>query len=405
MKKINLLIIGFVVVSVLGLLFLKRNFDDDSNLIGVYINDEYSSKIPLKDSGYYVDKIECDNGSSGEWDYTSWGLLTTNMNKKSKCNVYFKEDTITNSIKDELDTTGRCPSVNSDGSVNTEGVESENSLLCMAIDAYGTSYYFRGNVSNNYVYFAGLYWRIIRINGDGSIRLIYDGTTVHENGDASDDRIIGYSAFNEEYDDNTYVGYMYGIKGSSIYTETHANINDSTIKKYLDFWYENNIKDTSNEQYVVDNVFCNDRSLAKSDEGGGVGNNWTRYRWFEWRTIATSLICPQKNDAFTVNDAVRGNTALKYPISIISNDENELAGGFSDSVNENYYLFTGTMFWVLSADNFGQNIARNRDVRENGMGNNFDVSYNRHGVKPVINLKQGSLKSGDGTINNPYRID
>ena len=246
MKKRHLIVISFLILGT----FYWLNFKVDNStkdIIGVYIEGEYSNGVPLKDSGYYVDKIECDNNSLGEWDYVNWGLLTTNMSKKSKCNVYFNEDTIVNSIKSQLDTTGKCPIVNNDGTVNVTGAESENSLLCSAPDNYGTSYYYRGNVSNNYVYFAGFYWRIVRINGDSSVRIIYDGTTAHENGEASNDRIIGTSAFNEKNDDNAYVGYMYGTLNSSTYEETHANINDSTIKKYVDSWYENNIKGTNFE--------------------------------------------------------------------------------------------------------------------------------------------------------------
>ena len=72
-------------------------------------------------------------------------------------------------------------------------------------DDYGTTYYFRGAAQNNYVKFAGYYWRIIRINGDGSLRLIYDGTSAHANGEISIDRQIGTSAFNSSYNDNAYV--------------------------------------------------------------------------------------------------------------------------------------------------------------------------------------------------------
>ncbi len=266
MMKRYLIVISFLILGSCYLLSFKINDESTKNIIGVYINDEYSNSVPLKDSGYYADKIECDNNSSGEWDYVSWGLLTTNMSKKSKCNVYFRKDTIVNSIKSQLDTASQCPTVNDDGSVNVTSAESENSLLCSAPDNYGTSYYYRGNVSNNYVYFANFYWRIVRINGDGSIRIIYDGTVAHANGEASDDRIIGYSAFNERADDNAYVGYMYGIPSSSTYEETHANINDSTIKKYVDKWYENNIKDARYEQYLSDNLFCNDKSASNYRE-------------------------------------------------------------------------------------------------------------------------------------------
>ena len=162
MKKRYLIIISFLILGSFYWLNFKVKNENTGDTIGVYIEGEYSSSVPLKDSSYYVEKIECDNGSSGEWDYVNWGLLTTNMSKKSKCNVSFRKDTIVEAIKDELDTTGKCPSVNADGSVNVTSAESENSLLCSASDNYGTSYYYRGNVSNNYVYFANFYWQIGR---------------------------------------------------------------------------------------------------------------------------------------------------------------------------------------------------------------------------------------------------
>lgn len=100
------------------------------------------------------------------------------------------------------------------------------------------------------------------MNGDDSVRVIYDGTSAHTNGESSTDRRIGMSAFNSKDDDNAYVEYMYGKVGVSTYAETHANTNNSTIKTYIDTWYENNIKGTTNEQYIADIIFCNDRSFA-----------------------------------------------------------------------------------------------------------------------------------------------
>ena len=391
------------------------NDESTKNIIGVYINDEYSNNVPLKDSGYYVDKIECDNGSSGEWDYVNWGLLTTNMSKKSKCNVYFKKDIIVEVIKDELDTTDKCPIVNDDGSVNVTSAEFENSLLCSAPDNYGTSYYYRGNVTNNYVYFANLYWRIIRINGDGSIRMIYDGTSAHENGEASEDRIIGTSAFNEKSDDNAYVGYMYGTPGSATYEETHANINDSTIKKNVDNWYENNIKGTNYEQYLADNLFCNDRTISKYNPDNhsnyGFGAEFTNYvrAYGPWSAPSNTenakmkFYCKQLNDSFTVQSSL-GNMSLKYAISLLNKDELILSGLYSSgNSTKSNYLADGNNYWLISPDAFEELGAKVRNEKVNG--ESFNVVNVVYGVKPVINLKQGSLKHGDGTINNPYRIN
>ena len=78
--------------------------------------------------------------------------------------------------------------------------------LFTADDDDGASYYYRGAVKNNYVSLAGFIWRIIRQNGDGSIRLIYSGKTTSDTGTAV---TIGNSQYNEKYWDPTYVGYMY----------------------------------------------------------------------------------------------------------------------------------------------------------------------------------------------------
>ncbi len=409
MKKRYLIIISFLILESFYLLIFKMNDESTKNIIGVYINDEYSSNVPFKDSGYYVEKIECDNGSSGEWDYVNWGLFTTNMSKKSKCNVYFKEDTIVNSIKSQLDTTDKCPSVNADGAVNVTSSESENSLLCSAPDNYGTSYYYRGNVQNNYVYFAGFYWRIVRINGDGSIRIIYDGTVAHKNGEASEDRIIGQSAFNEQADDNAYVGYMYGTPGSSTYEETHANINDSTIKKYVDSWYENNLKGTNFEKYLADNLFCNDRTISNYNPlnfpnfGYGKYNTQYRYSYGPWSAPMSSDNAKMSFKCMTKNDS------LFLKIAIINKSEGVLAGGYSGG--SYYFLRDGNDSWEMSPDCYNGldgYLENGAAVRYSCGDGNIACDSNVtkvHGVKPVINLKQGSLKSGNGTITDAYLTD
>ena len=91
MKRKILLIVIFA-GTFLTTLVSRKNLD--KSLLGVYINDEYQEKIPTKDDGYYVEKVTCDNGASGTWDYTNWGLLTTNLTKKNKCNIYFKDSTV-----------------------------------------------------------------------------------------------------------------------------------------------------------------------------------------------------------------------------------------------------------------------------------------------------------------------
>ena len=386
-------------------------------VISAYIDGEYSSTIPGKNDGYVVDKVSCDNGAVGEWNNIDWGLLTTNLTKRTKCNVYFHKDYLAPIIA-QLDSTGKCPTMNADGSVNVTGVEATDGYLCKAKDSYGDSYYYRGNVTNNYVKFADKYWRIVRINGDGTVRVIYDGTSAHANGEANEDRQIGTSAFNSSYNDNVYVGYMYGQTGASTYAETHANTNNSAIKTYLDTWYENNIKGTANEQYLADNVFCNDRSISSNKPSSynnlGYGTNATAYRWYygPWDgngyNTKMMLTCPQKNDAFTVNDTIKGNGALTYGIGLLTADEVVLAGGWSSS-NYNYYLYSGKDYWLASPYFFffdppiSAIAARGLFVNFRGY---FSSNYVRSGLgaRPVFNLKAEVLKYGDGTASNPYRL-
>ena len=412
-RKIKIFIVLVSILS-MGIVFVRTYDFKDKNDIAVFIDEEKKDEIPLKDT-YVFDKAICDDEVSVSWNYKTWGLNINNLKKKVKCNLYFISDPIVDKIKTSLDTSGKCPSVNADGSVNVTSAESENSLLCSAPDNYGTSYYYRGNVSNNYVYFANFYWRIVRINGDGSIRIIYDGTSAHENGEASEDRIIGTSAFNEKSDDNAYVGYMYGNPGSATYEETHANINDSTIKKHVDNWYENNIKGTNYEQYLADNLFCNNRTISAYNPDNhsnyGFGAEFTNYErsYGPWSAPSNTenakmkFYCKQLNDSFTVQSSL-GNMSLKYAISLLNKDELVLSGQYrSGSSTKSNYLADGNNYWLISADAFDKQVAKVRIENVNG---EVDAIVNVvYGIKPVINLKQGSLKQGDGTINNPYRIN
>ena len=398
----------------------------DENLeLAIYVDDEKQSTIPGKDSGYTLDleKSSCTYGSIS-WDSDSWSPVVTvnnEVNGKVRCNLYFKEATAYDECigkygSDSLQcnivasvSTAECPIIRSDNTVWIDEVENTSSYICSAPDDYGVSYYFRGAVTNNYVLFAGYYWRILRINGDDSIRLIYDGTTAHQNGEASEDRQIGISAFNLSQNDNAYVGYMYGTVNSSTYENTHANVNNSTIKEVLDKWYEDHIKNTEYEKYISDTLFCNDRTFNSTNTGTGFGTSKTFYRWIRgpWDKDGTQyprFNCIQKSDRFTVNDTTMGNGSLNNPIGLITADEALIAGGYNIS-NSNYYLYTGNAYWTMSSVSFNGSYAFVRLVQSNGsVYSPTDFAYFEKGVRPVINLKPNSLKSGDGTASNPYQV-
>jgi len=304
-------------------------------------------------------------------------------------------------------------------------------------DDLGTSYYFRGDVENNYVKFGknasnqDMYWRIIRINGDGTVRMIYDGTQAWENGVASEDRQIGTSAFNTNYDDNAYVGYMFGqtgvtATGTTGYNATHSNDNNSTVKTYLEGeltsnntgWYYENIIATGYHEYVADAIYCNDRSLDTTNASyTGIGKTETYYGAYERLlrneiNIVPRLTCTNPNDRFTISkstltptDGLGTNQDLKYPVGLVTADEVVLAGS-KMGVNTKYYLYDGQGYLTMTPSGFYSGYSDTIFVYLSGTiatDGIMDEWY--YGVRPVISLRSDALKYGDGTIGNEFRVE
>jgi hypothetical protein len=281
-------------------------------------------------------------------------------------------------------------------------------------DDYGTSYYYRGAVTNNNILFGGFCWKVIRINGNGTTRMIYNGTptngTCVATGTATE---ISQSAFNTNYNDNAYVGYMYGTTGATTYEATHANTNSSTAKIAIDTWYKTNLSSYASK--ISDTEFCNDRSIAStaatwlpSDTAKGYGTNETYYGAYNRRfnTHVPELTCQNKNDRFTVSDKINGNGNLTNPVGLITMDEVGFAGASMSSWNSNssYYLYTNSFYWTMSSSRFNGSVACEFSVTSGGYIDSFVVS-SAIGVRPVINLKTDTLyTSGDGTSSSPYII-
>ena len=273
-----------------------------------------------------------------------------------------------------------------------------------AEDDLGTSYYFRGNVTNNYVKFANKYWRIIRINGDGTIRMIYAGTSAHANGydDSSADDIIGASSFNPNGKDNTYVGYMYGAVDASTYANTHSNTTNSTIKEKLDAWYDTNIVNTGNEKYIADAIYCNDRSVSS---GTGRGPTVTTYVAQTRIDNGTpTLKCTNNNDKFTKSTTI-GNGKLTKMIGLITSDEVMYAGG-TTSTNKEYYLYSSGNYWTMTPYSFasGSSGARVYYVAFYGDLYNDSVNDPSGAVRPVVSLKSDAISGGSGTAASPFLV-
>ena len=386
---------------------------------------------------------------------------------------------------------------------------SESGLYSTADDE-GISYYYRGIVGGNYVKFANKYWRIIRINGDNSVRLIYDGTSPHANGESSWDRQVGTSAFNYRWSDNANVGYMYGdtstneikewpyaftysglsatakyyfgteytfdknnnafkLSGTleamtlSEYNKKHANdklytifstsassttqrmnhvdnyvsptamnvkaveyaspslenatsnTTNSTMKTYLEKWYNNNLSSYT-DKISKNSSFCNDREISTKKSGtyqnsgyGAVPTIYGYERFYSWygRVVGPRLTCSNVNDKFTTTNSTIGNKKLTRPIGLITADEVNMAGARTSYHNKLFYLYTGTYYWTMSPSffNYYGNAYEFMVMSSGGLVGWYYVDYG-YGVRPVINLDSSNLKfTGSGTKENPYVIE
>ena len=296
-------------------------------------------------------------------------------------------------------------------------------LLASTEDDYGTSYYFRGAVKNNYVEFANKCWRIVRITGDGSVKLVLhnDNTagaanpcsSANNSTNAAFARYSGEtykSAFNTNENDNAYVGFMYGTAGASDYATTHANINKSTILNNLELWYKNNLE--SYESKLADTIWCNDKSTVSG--GLGYGTNRTDYETYNRlsSTKQPTLICPNDNNGgklskFTVKDTTNGNGNLTYKIGLLTADEIAFAGSISYTYNLSTYLqenATSNWWWSLSLSGFIGSGARVSNVFLGYLGNTY-VNSSR-GLRPAISLvSDATISRGTGTSEDPYVVN
>ena len=350
----------------------------------------------------------------------------------------------------------------------TSNKNTTEALLASAEDDYGTSYYFRGAVKNNYVKFANKCWRIVRITGDGSVKLVLhnDNTSKAANpcssaNNSSNAAFARYSGttyrsvFNTKSNDNAYVGFMYCSnigcenhpeitdrytceqhnytwKDSASYAEAHANINKSTILKNLETWYTNNL--APYESKLADTIWCNDKSTFTTfingstyfGTGDGYGTSQTGYGAYNringGKNIngddaasyaSPSLICPNDNNGgklskFTVSDTTKGNGNLTYKIGLLTADEIAFSGSVVHTYNRSTYLKEntgGSFWWSLSPINFSGGSAGVWFVNSGGLYG-YGVKVGGGGLRPAISLiSSTTISGGTGTSEDPYVVN
>ena len=257
-----------------------------------------------------------------------------------------------------------------------------------------------------------IYWRIIRINGDGSIRMIYSGTTkpsedtsvtgsngVYMTGTGTQ---ISTSAFNSSHDNPSYGGYMYTV------SQQYGNSTSSTIKTTLENWYKTTTLETDSDTKALvsqEQIFCNDRSVTS----GSFSTTDTFYYAAFKRLYSTDekliLTCPTESDKFTSKKSSIGNKTLDYPVGLITADEVAMAGGVygSSNTNSSYYLYTNQDYWTGSPRGFSLGYTDVLFVTSSG---NLYIDYvdGSRGVRGVVSLSSKAKLSGSGTYNDVYTV-
>ena len=416
-----------VKISVIGT--VKTEPKDDL-YIAALIDGEESTTFPTTKD--YTATVNCtregkkiDANESITWNGLRWALTTTITDGNTRCNVEFEslptwenpgKNTLLAAIKNGNTVQTPTTTPGTEISADTEA------LLASTADDYGTSYYFRGAVTNNYVQFANKCWRIVRVGGDGSVKLILhnDNTagaanpcnSANNSTNAAFARYSGTtytSAFNTNYNDNAYVGFKYGTAGASDYATTHANTNKSTILTNLETWYNNNLK--TYESVIDNSVWCNDKTnvtdttfdpWSQNPNGLGYAKNLTFYGAIQ-RLISTSGSAGGTGPSLKCNGEL---SKIASKIGLITADELAFAGYAGGLGNTTTYLqdnATDDWWWSLSPDSFDGGDAYVWGV-SGGLGVFGGRVYSAGGVRPSISLKSTTNVTGNGTATNPYKV-
>ena len=334
-----------------------------------------------------------------------------NITSGKTCSITFKSSTPTLYAKLLADKTMR-PNRGSFSSVLTSN---NTNTLYTSTENGTTVYYFAGNATDNWVKFGknesnqDLYWRIIRTNSDGGVRLLYHGTSTT----ATDAFINPNTAFNKTSYDPMYVGYMYGTSGSLV--NNRKNTNSSTIKTTIDTWYASNLEAKGYTKYLSTTaVYCNDRS----NPAGGYNTGNSRFYYGAYTRLDTnktpSYDCTTTEDKFTA-DKSTGNGKLDHPIALMTPDEISFAGGLIWTNAPTWYYknsangsSTGsTWWWLLSPvdwrDSYPYVFFVGGSSNPGFLGSN-GVDYTG-AVRPAISLKSCvKYSSGNGSASDPYTI-
>ena len=376
---------------------IKQNLEDN-NLVGIYINtDSGYTKTDTIPDGYVLNESESyctvngeeDTNISLSYDTATKSLSVTPMTTQgTKCYLYFDEKGITN-IQELIANYSTVKTRTFPFTTSTTVTGNTTGVIYKSADSNqydnaGEVYYFAGNPTDNWVKWAGFYWRIIRINGNGSIRMIYQGTSPNTTGTNTQ---LQTSAFNSSYNRSEYVGLKY-TSG-----EQHGQNTNSTIMGVLETWYNSKLASYADD--IDTNVgFCSDRNL----QSGSWSSTGRHYYAAYGRLVSSS---GNVNPSYKCSNT---SDLLKIPIGLITADEVVMAGLAWNANNSSNYLYTNQNYWTVSPcwsyNGYAVVFLVNSDGK---LANPFvDSAW---GVRPVVNLKSSvQITGGNGTADLPFEI-
>ena len=422
-RNIVIAVVVVVIISAITLTFTRAKYKTtesiplvngtinytpyDLKMVAMYQeeNGEYKSIDTVPTSGYTLneEKSYCEvNDTKDEsisMEYKDGKVYIGVSKKGTKCYLYFDVQLCQGEACNTILANKEIKTRSLPFTTSTKVTDTTTEVIYQAEDDWGDTYYFAGNPTDNWVKFAGFYWRIIRINGDGSIRMIYQGTSANTTGTGTQ---LQESAFNSSYNRSEYVGYMY-TSG-----QQHGNTTDSTIKDIVDSWYSSNLASYA-DKISKEAGFCGDRNMASGYSWSSTPSSTIYYAGYgrlvqKSSSVNPTFKCSNSTDLYTVSGSSKGNKALSNPVGLITADEVTMAGlPWSGSTTSNY-LYTGQYYWTMSPYSFGGSFASVFRVDSDG-SLNYSWVNNSFGVRPVINLRSDiTILSGDGTSSNPYVI-
>ena len=258
----------------------------------------------------------------------------------------------------------------------------------------------------NNVKFGDYYWKIIRIDDNGDVRLLYNGNATNARGTNAH---VGTSPYSSGRNDNTYVGYMHA--NTSVTTskkQAASNEINSDIKTYNENWYTNRSGLSTLASMISSNAgYCNDRMTTQTKDGG-IGFKETTYD-SEYRVIILkkpSYKCTnESNDLFTLSSNTYGNKKLSAPVGLITADELAYAGSLFYNYNFQVYTHSGGWYWTLSPADFSGGLSYSSYLGSDSFFGRV-TSTNDFGARSVVSLNSTALVStGSGTLADPYIIE